>query len=108
MQSVLLFLLHDGPGPEECKELELWDNLILRIYKAKYRKERDEPTKSSCIISAIFLTIVYKQAGVQCQHAGVEVVIAGLALNMGFGHQMISSPHYCYQASSICWGYFDW
>ena len=95
MQSVLLFLLHDGP--EECKELELWDNLILRIYKAKYRKERDEPTTSSCIISAIFLTIVYKLAGVQCQHASVESVIAGLAQNMGFGHQMISSPHYCYQ-----------
>ena len=95
MQSVLLFLLHDGP--EECKELELWDNLILQKYKAKYRKERDEPTASSCIISAIFLTIVYKRAGVQCQHAGVESVIAGLALNMGFGHQMISWLHFCYQ-----------
>ena len=97
MQSVLLFLLHDGPGPNECKELELWDNLILRIYKAKYRKEKDVPTASSCIISAIFLTIVYKQAGVQCQHASVESVIAGLAQNMGFGHQMISWLLFCCQ-----------
>ena len=98
MQSVLLFLLHDGP--EECKELELWDNLILQKYKAKYRKERDEPTESSCIISAIFLTIVYNQTVVQCHcrcHAGVESVIAGLAPNMGFGHQMISWLHFCYQ-----------